>query len=219
MIDWVTKQIQSEWSPDQVAGLMRRVGSIQVSHQWIYNLIYRDKIAGDNLWKYCRLPCQRRYQRHLAKRAGLGKIPDRVGIERRPKAVDDRLHIGHWEGGTILHGHKNSGAITLVERRTGYSGSGYQFSLNGYFGLMASIREGVELNILGLNIGIDPLALAVKLPGIARGGTKSRLSSRFQIPIDGGNINQASGARFAGHTAKLKGHWQPHSDTDMIGAE
>ena len=120
MIDWVTRQIQSEWSPDQVAGFMRRVGSIQVSHQWIYNLIYRDKIAGGDLWKYCRLPYQRRYQRHLAKRAGLGKIPDRVGIERRPKAVDDRLHIGHWEGDTILHGHKNSGAVTLVERRSGY---------------------------------------------------------------------------------------------------
>jgi len=120
LIDWVTKQIQSEWSPDQVAGFMRRVGSIQVSHQWIYSLIYRDKIAGGDLWKYCRLPYQRRYQRHLAKRAGLGKIPDRVGIERRPKAVDDRLHIGHWEGDTILHGHKNSGAVTLVERRSGY---------------------------------------------------------------------------------------------------
>lgn len=52
------------------------------------------------------------------------------------------------------------------------SGSGYQFSLNGYFGLMASIREGVELNILGLNMGIDPLALAVKLPGIGHIGLR-----------------------------------------------
>jgi len=120
LVHWIEKQIQYEWSPDQIAGFMRRVGSIQVSHQWIYNLIYRDKIAGGDLWKYCRLPCQRRYQRHLAKRAGLGKIPERVGIECRPKAVDDRLHIGHWEGDTILHGHKNSGAVTLVERRSGY---------------------------------------------------------------------------------------------------
>ncbi|UQG59303.1 IS30 family transposase [Marinobacter sp. M3C] len=120
LIDWVAKQIQSEWSPGQIAGFMRRVGSVQVSQQWIYNLIYRDKIAGGDLWRYCRLPYQRRYQRHLAKRAGLGKISDRVGIECRPKAVDDRLHIGHWEGDTILHGHKNSGAVTLVERRSGY---------------------------------------------------------------------------------------------------
>jgi len=70
LIESVTKQIQSEWSPDQIASFMRRVGSIQVSHQWIYNLIYRDKIASGDLWRYCRLPYQRRYQRHLAKRAG-----------------------------------------------------------------------------------------------------------------------------------------------------
>ena len=37
---------------------------------------------------------------------------------------------------------------------------------------MASIREGVELNILGLNIGIDPLALAVKLPGLGHIGLR-----------------------------------------------
>lgn len=120
LIDWAARQIQSEWSLGQIAGFMRRAGSVQVSQQWIYNLIYRDKIAGGDLWRYCRLPYQRRYQLHLAKRAGLGKIPDRVGIECRPKAVDDRLHIGHWEGDTILHGHKNSGAITLVKRRSGY---------------------------------------------------------------------------------------------------
>jgi IS30 family transposase len=111
LIDWVTKQIQSEWSPDQIAGFMRRVGSIQVSHQWIYNLIYRDKIAGGDLWRHCRLPYQRRYQRHLAKRARLGKIADHVGIECRPKAIDDRLYIGHWGGDTIFHARKNSGAL------------------------------------------------------------------------------------------------------------
>jgi len=120
LVHWIEKQIQYESSPDQIAGFMSRVGSIKVSRQWIYHLIYRDRLAGGRLWTYCRLPHQRRYQRHLAKRAGLGKILGRVGIEHRPKAVDERLHIGHWEGDTILHGRKNSGAVTLVERRTGY---------------------------------------------------------------------------------------------------
>jgi hypothetical protein len=59
--------------------------------------------------------------------------------------------------------------ISLTES---FSGSGYQFSLNGYFGFMASMREGVELNILGLNIGFDPRALAVKLTGIGRIGLR-----------------------------------------------
>lgn len=65
------------------------------------------------------------------------------------------------------------------------SGSGYQFSLNGYFGLMASTREGVELNILGLSLGVDPLTLAVKLPGIGRLGLLSPWMDRSswqQVP-------------------------------------
>jgi IS30 family transposase len=31
LMDWVARQIQSEWSPGQIAGFMRRVGSVQVS--------------------------------------------------------------------------------------------------------------------------------------------------------------------------------------------
>ena len=50
------------------------------------------------------------------------------------------------------------------------SGTGYQFALAGVFGLLAGIEEGLELNIAGLTIGIDPLDLAVKLPGIGRLG-------------------------------------------------
>ncbi|MGM0774586.1 MAG: DUF3750 domain-containing protein [Pseudomonadota bacterium] len=45
-------------------------------------------------------------------------------------------------------------------------GSGYQFSLGGYFGVLAGVREGLELNILGLSLGINPLGLGIKLPGI-----------------------------------------------------
>lgn len=45
-------------------------------------------------------------------------------------------------------------------------GSGYQFSLGGYFGLLAGVREGLEVNILGLSLGINPMALGIKLPGV-----------------------------------------------------
>ncbi|MGP4844734.1 IS30 family transposase, partial [Marinobacter sp. 1Y8] len=121
LIEWISGLLRKCWSPDQVAGLMVRIGrDLRVSRQWIYDLIYRDQSAGGKLWTYCRHPAKRRYQRRLAKRAGLGKIPNRTGIEQRPKHVDSRLAIGHWEGDTVLHGHKQSGIATLVERRSGY---------------------------------------------------------------------------------------------------
>ncbi|MGH6618495.1 MAG: DUF3750 domain-containing protein [Alphaproteobacteria bacterium] len=54
------------------------------------------------------------------------------------------------------------------------SGTGYQVSLSGLLGVLAGIEEGLELNIAGLTVGVDPLDLAVKLPGIGRlGGGRS----------------------------------------------
>jgi len=48
------------------------------------------------------------------------------------------------------------------------SGRGYQVSLGGLLGFAASGVEGLELNILGLNIGLGPSGL--KLPLVGRIG-------------------------------------------------
>ena len=37
---------------------------------------------------------------------------------------------------------------------------------------MAAREEGLEVNVLGLSFGIDPLTPAIKLPGIGRIGMK-----------------------------------------------
>ena len=50
------------------------------------------------------------------------------------------------------------------------SGSGFQFSLYGLAGVLLAVDEGFELNILGLNIGIDATVPALKLPAIGRVG-------------------------------------------------
>ncbi len=48
------------------------------------------------------------------------------------------------------------------------SGRGYQLSLGGVLGVAASGVEGLELNILGLNVGVGPSGL--KLPFVGRIG-------------------------------------------------
>lgn len=50
------------------------------------------------------------------------------------------------------------------------SGTGWQFNLLGLAGVTAAAREGLELNLLGLTIGVDILRPALKLPGIGRLG-------------------------------------------------
>lgn len=50
------------------------------------------------------------------------------------------------------------------------SGTGWQVSLLGLAGVTVAAREGLELNLLGLTIGLDFLRPAVKLPGLGRIG-------------------------------------------------
>jgi hypothetical protein len=53
------------------------------------------------------------------------------------------------------------------------SGTGYQVSLFGLVGILIAREEGIEVNVLGLNFGIDFKSPAVKLPGIGRLGVAS----------------------------------------------
>lgn len=52
-------------------------------------------------------------------------------------------------------------------------GIGYQLSLGGYFGLLAGVKEGVEINLLGLSLGVNPLGLGIKLPGLGELGLRN----------------------------------------------
>lgn len=52
------------------------------------------------------------------------------------------------------------------------SGTGGQLSLYGLLGVTVAREEGLELNILALNFGIDVLRPAIKLPGFGRIGMK-----------------------------------------------
>jgi hypothetical protein len=48
------------------------------------------------------------------------------------------------------------------------SGSGYQISLFGLIGFLVGLKEGLEVNLLGLVFGVDPDDLALKLPMVGR---------------------------------------------------
>jgi hypothetical protein len=58
--------------------------------------------------------------------------------------------------------------LPLVARTP--SGTGGQLNLFGVLGVLAGVEEGLELNVLGLTFGVDPLDLALKLPLAGRLG-------------------------------------------------
>ena len=58
------------------------------------------------------------------------------------------------------------------------SGTGYQISFFGLVGILFGIEEGFEVNVAGLNFGLDPLKLALRLPGIGRVGLNTVVEQR-----------------------------------------
>lgn len=61
------------------------------------------------------------------------------------------------------------------------SGHGFQLSLFGLLGLTASGVEGLEINLLGLSFGLNPISPTLKLPMIGRIGP-SRVPTPPVIP-------------------------------------
>lgn len=53
---------------------------------------------------------------------------------------------------------------------TAPSGTGFQLSFGGLLGVTLARAEGLELNVLGLVVGVDATSLALKLPGLGRVG-------------------------------------------------
>jgi hypothetical protein len=59
------------------------------------------------------------------------------------------------------------------------SGTGGQVNLFGVVGVAAGVEEGLEVNVLGLNFGVDPKSLSIKLPIAGRIGPHKVPGPRF----------------------------------------
>lgn len=110
-----------EWSPEQIVGHIRRKKLMKrkMSHETIYKYIWRDRHNGGYLWKQLRQSPKIRRKRYKAYDSR-GRLADKRHITERPKTVETRQYIGHWEIDTV-HGKGTKHCIvTLVERKTGY---------------------------------------------------------------------------------------------------
>ena len=113
------------WSPEQVAGRLRRMNpddpALHVSHETIYCAIYAvprgelraELIAQLRFAHKARMPRARGQDRR-------GTLPNMTSIHQRPIEVAARLVPGHWEGDHIKGPGNRSSVGTLVERKSRY---------------------------------------------------------------------------------------------------
>ena len=120
--DWERIQalLREDWSPEQVAGRLRRQGELAISHETIYRYIWADKRAGGRLYRHLR-GARKRFRKRYRSYDSRGRLAGKRPITARPAVANERTHVGHWEADTML-GDRQAGpsALSLVERRTGY---------------------------------------------------------------------------------------------------
>jgi IS30 family transposase len=127
--DLVFGCLQRGWSPEQVAGwLKRQKEPITVSHETIYRFIYAQiRRTNDGAWRHY-LP-RAKYKRGWRAKAGgspASFIKGRVSIALRPDGVQRRGTFGHWEadlmhfaapGQTILVAHERKSRLLLLAKQ------------------------------------------------------------------------------------------------------
>ena len=122
LADVVSAKLQMQWSPEQIAGWLKRTyprdQSHHVSHETIYRSLFiqaRGALKNELLQHLRRTRGMRRSRHHTQKTADHGRITDPISIRERPAAVEDRAVPGHWES-DLLFGGRESQIATLVER-------------------------------------------------------------------------------------------------------
>jgi len=119
----VARKLGLLWSPEQIAGWLKRrypgEERRQVSHETIYRSLFVQARGVLKKELMSHLRSQRAMRRPGPKVWPREQIKDVVSISERPASVEDRAVPGHWEG-DLLSGPNNSYIATLVERHTRY---------------------------------------------------------------------------------------------------
>lgn len=123
---YVYKGLLSDWTPEQISGKLKleypNDPIMSISHESIYRYIYTRPQASLNK-KLIKLLVRKKTRRRPAKkrrRTG-SKICNQVSIDNRPKHIDLRMEIGHWEGDLMIGKDHKSAIGTIVERKSRYT--------------------------------------------------------------------------------------------------
>ncbi len=110
---------EDRWSPEQIAGrLSLDHPKLHICHETIYSAIYARENKKHKLWQYLTVKRQKRMKkggRHVHKDS---RIPEAVSIDKRPKIVQKRKQVGHWETDNVNGKITDKTALSVtVERK------------------------------------------------------------------------------------------------------
>jgi IS30 family transposase len=147
----VIAKLKLAWSPEQIAGRMRREASPvgTLCHETIYRYVYGPAGRAADLHRLLPSRRRRRRPRYARKPRGL-YIPEENTIKKRPEEISQRMSFGHWEC-DLVGFRKEFGKhklMTLVER----------FSRYTYLSLNASRHSVGIISGVGKDLALLPPA-------------------------------------------------------------
>ena len=116
----VEDKLREDLSPEQISGWLKKHHKPSVSHERIYQHVWEDQAQGGDLHTHLR-HAHKKYRKRYGKRDRRGTIPDRVGIEQRPKVVERRSRVGDWELDSVLGRQESQAIVSAVERRSRFT--------------------------------------------------------------------------------------------------
>lgn len=125
LLAYVREKLLSGWSPEQIAGRLKKhpPGEVAscvnktVGYESIYDWIYHGEGKQLGLYKKLRRKQKARIPKLSRKKGKKSILKDRVSIHDRPKNIDDRMEIGHWETDSIIFSGKSILSVQS-ERKT-----------------------------------------------------------------------------------------------------
>jgi IS30 family transposase len=116
----VLEGLRKGWSPEQVAGRLRRERGYKViSYESIYRFIYAQIARSkDYRWRHY-LPRGKSKRGFRGRRGGssAGFIKDRIPVSKRPVAANRRKVPGHWEADLMMFSKHGQAVLTVHERK------------------------------------------------------------------------------------------------------
>ncbi len=112
--------IRCYWSPEQVAGWLKRHRILNISHQTLYRYVWYEQAYGGELYQRLRHSGKKR-RKAYGKPDSRGVLPGKRHISERPISADNQTRFGHYEIDTVIGADDQHCIVTLVDRRSKYT--------------------------------------------------------------------------------------------------
>lgn len=116
--EYVRDKLHLKYSPEQIAGVAKKNGDKCVSHERIYQFVWKDKRQKGTLYLDLRNR-GRRYKKRSVIYDKRGTIPNRTDISQRPPEVEMRERFGDLEIDLIIGKNHKNAILTINDRVTG----------------------------------------------------------------------------------------------------